>query len=78
VREKYCWLVADKPGEQGVWASLSRLGASWRCIFLSAARGSQVKTLSFFGRATAAPWRRALPGDVVVGVPSRSCDAPGF
>jgi hypothetical protein len=36
-----------------------------------AARSSQVKTLSFFGCATAAPWRRALPGDVVVGVPSR-------
>jgi hypothetical protein len=40
-------------------------------IIFSAVRGSQVKTSSFFGRATVALWRRALPRGIVVGVPSR-------
>jgi hypothetical protein len=30
VREKYCWLVADKPSEQGV--SVSQRPVSWTVI----------------------------------------------
>jgi hypothetical protein len=52
-------------------ASLSLLGASWRGTTPSATRALRVKTLSIYGHATAAPWRRTLLEGVVFGVPSR-------
>jgi hypothetical protein len=34
VREKYCWLVADKPSEQGVWKTMrGALGTVGSALF---------------------------------------------